>query len=277
MKTRPGISLARLATAAIATIATVASVAIAADAPPASSPHPAPATAPAAAAKGGGSDRIEDQIRARLQQRIGVAQVVSVRKMPFGLYEVVADNEVFYVDAEVNYLVDGRVLDVKTHNDLTASRKEEVLRVDFKSLPLAQAVKSVRGDGSRALVVFADPNCPYCKRLEKELQTLDNVTLYTFLYPILSQDSVEKSVAIWCAPDPAAAWNATMVANKAPHLEGAACKNPIDANLELGHKLQVSATPTLVFADGRRVPGAVPIDKVQTLLAEAARAPAASN
>jgi thiol:disulfide interchange protein DsbC len=251
---------------AAASLVALCAIATAADVPP-------PAAAPDAKAAGDAKStggRLEDQIRARVEKRLST-RVSSVRKMPFGLYEVVAENEVFYVDAAVNYLVAGRVIDIKTHEDLTGTRRDEVLRVDFKSLPFDNAVKSVRGDGSRMLVVFADPNCPYCKRLEKDLQTLDNVTMYTFLYPILSPDSVDKSVAIWCATDRAAAWSSTMIAGKAPKLEGEACKNPVDDNLALGKKLQITATPTLVFSDGHRVPGAMPIDRVETLLAEASR------
>jgi thiol:disulfide interchange protein DsbC len=263
-----------LAGFAAASMVALCALAIAADAPPPTAAPAATAT-PGDAADKGAADakpggRIEDQIRAKVEKRLST-QVVSVRKTPTGLYEVVAENEVFYVDAAVNYLVAGRIIDIKTHEDLTQARRDEVLRIDFKSLPFDHAVKSVRGDGSRMLVVFADPNCPYCKRLEKDLETLDNVTMYTFLYPILSPDSVDKSVAIWCATDRTAAWSSTMLSGKAPKLEGAACKNPVDSNLELGKKLQITATPTLVFSDGHRVAGAMPIDRVETLMAEASR------
>ena len=252
-----------LAAAAIA----CAPGALAADA--AASPAAEKKAAPAA------PGRIEDQVRAKVEKRLGANKVVSVQKTPFGLYEVVADNEVFYVDASVDYLIAGRVIDIKTHEDLTAARRDAVLRIDFASLPLDQAVKTVRGDGSRVFVVFADPNCPYCKKLEKDLATLDNTTMYTFLYPILSQDSIDKSIAIWCSPDRAAAWSQTMIGGRAPQLAGQACKNPIDSNLELGKKLSVTATPTLVFTDGRRRPGAMPLERVETLLAQASKSAAA--
>ncbi|HUN94305.1 MAG TPA: DsbC family protein [Burkholderiaceae bacterium] len=248
------------------------------DASPAGKAPAKPGAKPAAdsPADARAAPRALQQVRARIEQRIG-GHLTSVRWMPFGLYEVVADNEVFYVDPDVNYLVAGRVIDVKTHDDLTAARRDEVLRVDFKSLPLDQAVKTVRGNGSRVFVVFADPNCPYCKKLERDLAGLNDTTMYTFLYPILSQDSVDKSIAIWCSADRAAAWNSAMVGGKAPKLDGEACKNPIDDNLALGRKLAVTATPTLVFSDGRRLPGAVPIDRVESLLAAAAGNAAPAN
>jgi thiol:disulfide interchange protein DsbC len=232
---------------------------------------PAPANvADAAAAGKDGPQTPEGQVRARVQQRIG-GKVDSVRRTPLGLYEVVVDNDILYVDEAVKYVVAGRLIDVRTHEDLTAARREEVQRVDFKTLPLERAVKSVHGDGSRVLVIFADPNCPYCKKLEKDINELPNTTLYTFLYPILSDDSVDRSRAIWCSSDRAAAWNALMVRGKAPDKAAADCKTPIDDNLELGHRLFVSATPTIIYTDGRRMPGAVPIDRIEAALAEAGK------
>ncbi len=152
---------------------------------------------------------VEDGIRARVEQRFN-AKADSVTRMPFGLWEIVIGTEIFYVDQEVNYAIVGRVIDAKTRDDLTAKKRDELLRVDFKSLPLDQAVKIVRGDGSRTLVTFEDPNCGSCKKLHKDLVTLKNVTIYTFLYPILSQDSFDKSRAVWCAKDRAKAWDELM-------------------------------------------------------------------
>jgi len=151
---------------------------------------------------------------------------------------------------------------------LTAKRRDELLRVDFKSLPLDQAFKIVRGDGSRKLVTFEDPNCGYCKKLYRDIAGLKNVTIYTFLYPILSQDSFEKSKAIWCAKDRAKAWDDWMLNGKAPASAAADCKNPLQQNMELGRKLEVTGTPTIVFADGRRMPGAVPLDKIEATFKE---------
>lgn len=208
---------------------------------------------------------IEDQIRARLLARIG-AKADSVTKTPFGLYEVILGTEVVYVDQNVNYVIAGRVIDARTREDLTQKRRDELLKVDFKSLPLDQAVKVVRGSGARVMVTFEDPNCPYCKRLYKEMRSVTDVTIYTFLYPILSQDSFEKSKNIWCAKDRAVAWDEYMGDNKAPDAAPADCKHPLQQVLALGQKLDVSGTPTIVFPDGSRFPGAVPAEKVEEKL-----------
>jgi thiol:disulfide interchange protein DsbC len=210
---------------------------------------------------------VEDGIRARVEQRFS-AKPDAVTRMPFGLWEVVVGTEVFYVDQEVNYAFVGRVLDAKTRDDLTAKKRDELMRVDFKSLPLDQAVKIVRGDGSRKLVTFEDPNCGFCKKLYRDLVGMKNVTIYTFLYPILSQDSVDKARAVWCAKDRARAWDDLMLNGKAPAAAAADCKDPHAQVIELGRKLEVTGTPTLVFADGRRLPGAVPVDKVEATFKE---------
>jgi len=209
----------------------------------------------------------ESAVRTRVEQRFN-AKPDSATRMPFGLWEIVIGTEVFYVDQEVNYAFVGRVLDAKTRDDLTAKKRDELLRVDFKSLPLDQAFKIVRGDGSRKLVTFEDPNCGYCKKLYRDIVGLKNVTIYTFLYPILSQDSFEKAKAIWCAKDRAKAWDDWMLNGKAPASAAADCKNPLQQNMELGRKLEVTGTPTIVFADGRRMPGAVPLEKIEATFKE---------
>lgn len=209
---------------------------------------------------------VEDGIRARVLARMG-GKADAVTKMPFGnLYEVVMGTDVFYVDPSVNYVIAGRVIDARTREDLTAKRRDELLKVDFKSLPLDQAVKVVRGNGQRVVVTFEDPNCPYCKKLYKDLRAMTDVTIYTFLYPILSADSFEKSKAIWCAKDRAAAWDEFMTDNKVPEAAAADCKHPLQQVLALGQKLDVTGTPTLVFTDGSRYPGAVPAAKVEEKL-----------
>jgi thiol:disulfide interchange protein DsbC len=238
---------------------------------------PAPKAAQAenskAAAAAAGQKSIEDAVRDRVATKLG-GDIKSVRRMPFGLFEVVADGEVVYVDEQVNYLVAGRVFDTRTKEDLTAKTREEVLRVDFKSLPLQLAVKTVRGDGSRVMVIFADPNCPYCKRLEKDMVQLKNTTIYTFLYPILSDDSYQKSEAIWCAKDRSAAWTQLMVNGRDPGAAPSDCKHPLEDLLALGHKLHVTGTPTIVFTDGQRAPGVIPVDRIEEMMAAAGRSSA---
>jgi thiol:disulfide interchange protein DsbC len=242
-------------------------------APPAMSTGEPPAATEAAPAATPQS--IEDVVRDRVAKRIP-GTVTSVRKMPFGMFEAIIDNEIVYVDEAVNYLVTGHVYDTRTQQDLTAKRSEEVLRVDFSELPLQWAFKIVRGDGSRPVAIFEDPNCPYCKRLEREIRTLNNTTIYVFLYPILSDDSVSKSTQIWCSKDPGAAWTKLMLDGQSPGKAAEGCKTPINDVLALGHKLSVVGTPTLVFADGRRAPGMIPLDRVEQMLNTAAH-PQARN
>lgn len=222
-----------------------------------------------AVAQSGGSAKLDDKtaasLRAKFAERVG-AQPDSINRTPFGLYEVVVGGDIFYVDAKVDYLVMGRVFDTQKREDLTQKRKDEILKVDFKSLPLERAVKTVRGDGSRQLVVFADPNCGYCKQLERTLADMKNVTIYTFLYPILSKDSAEKSKNVWCAKDRSKAWLDLMLAGKAP--AAADCDTAaLQANLELGQKLGVSGTPTVIVPSGQRAPGAVPAETLEAMLA----------
>jgi|SRR5882672_888355 len=217
-----------------------------------------------------GVQSVEDQIRTKVEARVG-AKPESVTKMPFGLYEVIIGTDVVYVDPAVNYIIAGRVIDARTREDLTQKRRDELLKVDFSSLPLDQAVKIVRGSGARVMVTFEDPNCPYCKRLYKDMRNLTDITIYTFLYPILSQDSFEKSKNIWCAKDRAAAWDEYMADGKAPAAAAADCKHPLQQVLALGQKLDVTGTPTIVFTNGTRLPGAVPAEKIEEQLNAAAK------
>lgn len=242
----------------------VAGAVLAAGAALAQSPAPAapPAGKPADARK---AQSVEEQIRAKVEARIG-AKADSVTKTPFGLYEVILGTDVLYVDVNVNYVIAGRVIDARTREDLTQKRRDELMKVDFKSLPLDQAVKVVRGNGARVFVTFEDPNCPYCKKLYKDMRGLTDVTIYTFLYPILSQDSFDKSRAIWCAKDRAAAWDEFMTENKVPPVADGDCKHPLQQVLALGQKLDVTGTPTIVFTDGSRLPGAVPAEKIEERL-----------
>jgi thiol:disulfide interchange protein DsbC len=234
--------------------------------------QPAAPAKPAKAddAKAARSGTVDETIRKKIEARIG-AKPSSVTRMPFGLWEVVIGTDVLYVDADVNYVFVGRVIDARSKDDLTAKRRDELLTVDVKALPLDLAIKMKRGDGSRQLVTFEDPNCPYCRKLHRDIAKLDNVTIYTFLFPILSGDSFEKSKAIWCAPDRAAAWLELMIDGKTPPTAAADCKHPLQQTLALGQKLDVTGTPTIVFVDGRRLPGAVGIEEIEKRMNEAAK------
>jgi thiol:disulfide interchange protein DsbC len=174
-------------------------------------------------------------IKAEIQKKLPEAPVESVQKTPYGnLYEVVAGGEIFYTDANASFILLGPIVDLKTRKNVTEQRMAQLNAIDFKSLPLDHAIKIVRGNGSRKIALFEDPNCGYCKRFERDFQGVTDVTAYVFLYPILAPDSVEKSKAIWCSADPGKAWIDTMVHDKLPATEGK-CETPLQKNLELGH------------------------------------------
>ena len=208
----------------------------------------------------------EAQVAARFAEKAGGQKPDQVFKGRGGLYEVLIGGQIYYVDSDVTFLLTGRMFDPRTREDLTQKRLDVALKVDFKSLPLDRAVKTVRGDGSRVMVTFEDPNCGYCKRLWQNMAELKNVTIYTFLYPILSPDSMEKSKAIWCSKDRAASWDEYMVQNKAP-AASADCNNPLEQNVALGRDLGINGTPTIVFADGTRAAGAMPVPAIEKRLA----------
>ncbi|MDR2925536.1 MAG: DsbC family protein [Azoarcus sp.] len=200
----------------------------------------------------------ENKVRKGVAAFLEVPETVveSVRRIPQGnLYEVVLTNgELFYTDKSAGFFILGNIIDAKTQKNITAERLDKLARIDFKSLPLEQAVKRVNGNGQRVIVTFEDPDCGYCKHLGKELQKVKDVTLYTFLYPIISEDSMARSRHIWCAENKAAAWINWIVDGKAP--EARNCdSSAVERNMELGGKLRVTGTPVLFFADGSRIGG----------------------
>ena len=213
----------------------------------------------------------EATIRKNLAERLPqMDKIDEVTKSPVpGLFEVrVNGTEIFYTDAEANYLVQGNLIDTKQRRNLTEERIEKLLAVNFDTLPFKDAFTIVRGNGKRKLAVFEDPNCGYCKRFERDLQKVDNVTIHMFLYPILGPDSVEKSKNIWCAKDKQKAWQDWMVRDVSPN--PVKCDTAaITRNVEIGRKYKITGTPTLLFADGSRVPGAVGAAQVEKLLTEA--------
>jgi thiol:disulfide interchange protein DsbC len=161
------------------------------------------------------------------------------------------------------------VIDTKQRRNLTEERIDKLTAVKFEALPLKDAFTIVRGNGQRKMAVFEDPNCGYCKRFERDLQKVDNVTVYMFLYPILGADSTEKSKAIWCAKDRAQAWQDWMVRDQPQPAAAAACDtSALTRNVELGRSYKITGTPTLVFVDGSRVPGAIDAKEVEKRLAD---------
>ena len=191
-----------------------------------------------------------------------------------GLYEVFMGGQIIYTDERVTFLIaEGHLVDPKNKRDITGERLEVLSRVDFSSLPLDQAIKVVKGNGSRKLVVFSDVDCPYCKRLEQnELANISDVTIYTFLYPIpqLHPDAASKSKSIWCASNRAKAWEDWIFNNQLPKTTGN-CDVPLEKVAELARALGVTSTPTLIFADGKRMLGAQPYKEIERGLVAAAK------
>ena len=211
----------------------------------------------------------EAAIRKNLPERLGnmpPIDEVTKTEMP-GLYEVRLGSEIIYSDEQGNFVIEGSLLDTRSRKDLTKARQEKLSAFEFDKLPMKDAIVWKNGTGARKLVVFSDPNCGYCKRLEVDLQKLKNVTVYTFLIPVLGADSSEKSKNIWCSKDQAKAWLGWMLEGKAPVRNMGACETPLDRNLALSRKHRVNGTPALVFSDNTRVSGAIGADEIEKRLA----------
>jgi thiol:disulfide interchange protein DsbC len=215
----------------------------------------------------------ESVIRKALTQQFPGANIASVQKTAYsGLFEVYLDGQLIYVDAKAQYVFTGDVIDLKNRSNLTQARLNQLQAVKWDSLPLGDALKVVKGNGARKLVVFSDVDCPYCRKFEEELAKVNNITVYTFLYPIegLHPKAVQTSKQIWCAPDRNKAWDQYITRGSVPNNDGK-CANPVEATIALGNKLKVSGTPTLIFANGQRVPGMVPAAQLEKLLAAHAK------
>jgi len=212
-------------------------------------------------------------IAERLQSLYPATRFGEVNTTPWpGVFEVVMGANLAYVDETGQYFLFGHFYDMKAQRDLTAERKDSLARIDFASLPLADALKEVRGSGSRTLAIFSDPDCPYCRRLEAEMKGLTDVTIYTFLMPIASlhPDARAKAIAVWCSRDRIAAWHALMWRDE--KVSAKDCPHPVDRNVTLGDRLGVTGTPTLVAADGRVLPGAASSAQIEAWLARSTAA-----
>ncbi|HSI43673.1 MAG TPA: DsbC family protein [Methylotenera sp.] len=202
-------------------------------------------------------------------------KVDSVTKTNYnGLYEVFMGGQIIYTDEKMSFLIaEGHLVDPKTKKDITGERLEELTKVDFNSLPLDQAIKVVKGNGSRKLVVFSDVDCPYCKRLEQnELSNITDVTIYTFLYPLqqLHPDAEAKSRSIWCSSNRVKAWQDWILKSQLPTSTGN-CEVPLERVGELARSIGVTSTPTLLFANGKRMLGAQPYKEIEKALVAANR------
>lgn len=215
----------------------------------------------------------ESVIRKAIATQFPQARIEAVQKTPYsGLFEVYLDGQIVYVDAKGEYIFAGDIIDLKNRTNLTQQRLNRLQAVKWDTLPLANALKTVKGKGERKLVVFSDVDCPFCRKFEAELAQVDNITVYTFLYPIegLHPKAVQTSKQIWCAPDRHKAWEDYITTGSVPKNDGS-CANPVDATIALGSQLKVSGTPTLIFANGQRVPGMVPAAQLERLLSANAR------
>jgi len=214
---------------------------------------------------------IEEKLKKTLTQRLGDGtQIETIIKTPYnGLYEVKVGNEIIYSDVEGKFVFIGRILDTETSKDITQARLDEINKIKFSDLPLDAAIKSVKGNGKRMIAVFEDPNCGYCKRFRKTLADTKDITVYTFMYPILSDDSRTKVKNVWCSADKVKTWDDWMVNGKTPATAAESCNATAstDKVVELGRKLKVTGTPTIFFTDGTRVPGAIDSKTLESRLA----------
>ena len=214
----------------------------------------------------------EAQIRKNLAERLpALTKIDEISKTPMnGLYEIrVNGSDILYTDAEGNFLLQGHLIDTRAKRNLTEERIEKLSAIDFDALPLKDAFTQVRGNGKRKIAVFEDPNCGYCKRFEGDLQKINDVTIHTFLIPILSPDSVEKSKNIWCAKDKTKAWLDWMVREQ-PAAKASCDTAALERNLAFSKKHKITGTPTVFFANGTRVPGAISAQEIEKQLASAA-------
>ena len=206
----------------------------------------------------------EQQIRSELQKKIGSnTKIKSVSLSPIpGVYEVLVGNDIFYTDVNSKYLIQGEIIEIATGKNITEQKQADLNRIKWSELNPANALKVVRGNGSRQLAVFSDPNCGYCKRLDKSLQQLDNVTIFTYLIPILSPDSTQKSKQIWCSADSQKTYIDWMINGVIPSGKSD-CTTPLDKNMAFAKTYGITGTPTIFFTDGSRFPGAVQISDIE--------------
>ena len=212
----------------------------------------------------------EAAVKKRFESRFPGASVTSVMPAPLpGLYEVFVQGELLYTDEEVNYILNGSLIDAASRRNLTDERLARLQGIPFDQLPLGSAIKIVKGNGSRKLAIFEDPDCPFCRRLEEQLARVDNVTMYVLLYPLeqLHPGATEKSIRVWCSPDRARAWT-DAVLGKANPSAPANCKHPLESLKKFAETRRIFATPTLVFENGARVAGAIPAADIEKKLAE---------
>lgn len=218
----------------------------------------------------------EAQIRKNLAERLPkLPKIDEISRTPIaGLYEVrYAGTELLYSDEKGDFiLINGSMIDTKTQTDLTEARLDKLLSIEFAKMPIKDAIVFKQGSGARKMAVFVDPNCGYCKRFERDVTLIKDVTVYTFLLPILGPDSVLKSKDIWCSKDPGKAWRAWMLDGVTPTKAAASCDTAaVDRNVVFSRTHRINGTPAVFFEDGTRKPGAIPGDLVEKLLVAASK------
>ena len=216
----------------------------------------------------------EGAVRRMVEEKVrGQAQIEAIKKAPWGdLYEVVVHGpdgpQVFYVDDKATVIIAGQAIDAKSGRNLTEERLQKLSAIKWESLPFGDAITTKRGSGRRKVAVFSDPNCPYCKRFEKDLAKLDDITVHIFLYPVISPASVAQTKSVWCSKDRAKAWNDLMLRDIEPTAKPD-CDTPVEKLVALGRKLGAASTPTWFLENGQRHSGALPLNEVRRLLDEA--------
>ena len=216
----------------------------------------------------------EAAIRKNLSDRLpNLPRIDEVTKTAIpGLWEVRMGTELLYTDDQANFIIEGEIIDARTRTNLTQGRIDKLTAFDFAKLPLKDAITIKQGSGVRKMAVFVDPNCGYCRSFERDLAALKDVTIYTFLYPILGADSLTKARDVWCAKDPAKAWRDLMLrGTAAPTAAGKCDASALERNTALGQKHRVQGTPAAVFEDGSRIPGAVATERLEKALVQAVK------
>jgi thiol:disulfide interchange protein DsbC len=217
-----------------------------------------------------------EAVKAELAKKYPAITAERITKTTYAnLYEVFTGTEIFYTDEKVTFFVAGEIIDAVSRKNVSQDRLNRLTAIPFNELPFQNAIKIVRGDGSRKMAVFEDPLCGFCKRFEADIAQIENTTIYVFLYPILAQDSVEKSKNIWCAKDQKTTWQDWMLRDKQAPVAAADCKTPLEDNVALGRKLRATGTPVTFFEDGERIVGARPREEFEAKFAQLTQTPVA--
>lgn len=212
----------------------------------------------------------ETQIRKHITERLPkFPKIDEIRKTAFpGMYELRSGDDIYYADAEGDFIIQGQVIDTKSRENLTQTRVDQLRTIDFSALPLKDAFARKFGNGTQKLAIFTDPNCPYCRRLEQSIHQLKNVTVYTFLMPVLGPDSLTKSRDIWCSADAAKAWDDWMLTSTPVRPAQKDCDaSALQRNVALGRQLRITGTPGTITSSGRLIQGAISLNDLELLLA----------